>query len=164
MGVFRVYGINLLLTVNSPNQFFAEAQQVVGHLEQGKVDYPEVSVHKGGDRKPLQVGLFCPLEPVTRSNGYVTLELYPLYLANDAGLEHHRPGHQAVLRKFPAVPGIIVSGEDKGVLIFKVNVKAIGAPWFIVNGGADGQHMVLLEKLNYSGVGEHTGYGLRVAG
>mgnify|MGYP006972343823 CR=1 FL=1 len=46
------------------------------------------------------------------------------------------------------VPGVEIGGEDKAVILRHIDVKAAGAPRFLLKAGGQGENMVLVDEIN----------------
>ena len=77
-----------------------------------------------------------------------SLELNFLNLSHHAGFQNNIPGNIDVVASLLDVPGVKVGGEDEAVILRHIDVKAAGAPWFLLKAGGQSENMVLVDEIN----------------
>ena len=131
-----------------PDQLFPEAQSVVGHLYVGNVNHPDVGIHKHCHRKSLQIGFFRLFVLLVLWLADDSLELNSLHLSHHAGFQYNVSGHINIMACLLDVPGVKIGGEYKAVILRHIDVKAAGAPWFLLKAGGQSENMVLVDEIN----------------
>lgn len=140
--------------VFAPNQFFSETQAVIGHFDVCKIHHPKVSFHKHCNGKTLKVGFSGFIVEFVLGLANNSLELNALNFTNNACFENYTSGHENIMACLLNVFSIEIRCENKTILLLKVNIETVSTPGLFVKAGGQCKHVVLVNKINYTFLGQ----------
>ena len=102
----------------------SEAEPVICQFDVVEGDDPKMEISQSSIWEPAEVDLFCMGVLFAGCLSYQSRELYTTYPADTPGFKGNGTRNRRISKKFRAVAGGCIGGDDQGVILLIPCIKA----------------------------------------